>query len=258
MGPAELKLSTRQELKSTRRTSIAVGLGAALLGLLLAALPYDLERQLGLPLLFKLRGARPAPSDVVIVAMNQLSARRLRLKSRYDRWPRRYHATLVNRLRAAGAAMIAFDVVFGPNDQQDPEKDDKTLALAIRKAGNVIVSAAIEEETIESNVIDGQPTTLTTQGTTQSPPIKKIRRPISQIEDAAFAVAPFLLPPQFEGIDTYWTFARGPWDLPTLPAAALQTYALSSYEEFVRLGAEPWTPRPWPHCPRPMRPPCAP
>lgn len=237
MRPAELKSPTRQGVKSPRLTSITVGLGAALLGLLLAALPYDLERNLGLPLLFKLRGVRPAPSDVVIVAMNQLSARRLKLKSRYDRWPRRYHAMLVDRLRAAGAAVIALDVVFGPNDQQDPEKDDKTLALAIRKAGNVIVSAAIEEETIESNVIDGQPTTLTPQGTTQVPPIKKIRLPIPQIVDAAFAVAPFLIPPQSERIDTFWTFARGPWDLPTLPAAALQAYALSGYEELVRLGA---------------------
>jgi len=49
-------------------------------------------------------------------------------------WPRRVHADLINHL--AGAKAIVYDVLFSPGSP-----DDAALAAAIKKSGNVILSA---------------------------------------------------------------------------------------------------------------------
>ncbi|CAN5257829.1 adenylate/guanylate cyclase domain-containing protein [soil metagenome] len=54
-------------------------------------------------------------------------------------WPRRIHAEMIDQLVAAGAALIVFDVVFA-EASKDPD-DDKYLAEAIKRAGNVILVA---------------------------------------------------------------------------------------------------------------------
>lgn len=54
-------------------------------------------------------------------------------------WPRRDHAELIDQLVIAGAALIVFDVVFS-EPANDPD-DDKYLAEAIKRAGNVILVA---------------------------------------------------------------------------------------------------------------------
>jgi len=53
-------------------------------------------------------------------------------------WPRRLHGELVDRLSAAGAAVIVFDIVFSEPSNFD---DDRHLADAIRRAGNVVLAA---------------------------------------------------------------------------------------------------------------------
>lgn len=54
-------------------------------------------------------------------------------------WPRDMHARLVDRLAGAGAAVIAFDVMF-PEPSSSP-KEDEAFAKAISKAGNVVLAA---------------------------------------------------------------------------------------------------------------------
>jgi adenylate cyclase len=54
-------------------------------------------------------------------------------------WPRRTHAELIDQLVFAGATMIVFDVLFDM-PARDPE-DDKLLAEAIKRAGNVVMVA---------------------------------------------------------------------------------------------------------------------
>jgi adenylate cyclase len=83
------------------------------LGLGLAPLGHDLEENIGLELLFKLRGARQAPADVVIVSLDDVSATVLGLPNDPAKWPRSYHARLTEILARAGAAVIAFDIIFG-------------------------------------------------------------------------------------------------------------------------------------------------
>ena len=53
-------------------------------------------------------------------------------------WPRRLHADLVDRLAAAGAAVIVFDIVFA---EASTKEDDRRLTESIRRAGNVVLAA---------------------------------------------------------------------------------------------------------------------
>ncbi len=65
----------------------------------------------------------PAPSDVVIVAIDDASIAAL------GRWPwsRAVHAALLDRLRAGGARAVALDILFTEPDPNSPEGD---VALA--------------------------------------------------------------------------------------------------------------------------------
>jgi adenylate cyclase len=53
-------------------------------------------------------------------------------------WPRSLHAELIDKLAAAGAAVIVFDVVFSEPSRSE---DDKSFAEAIHRAGNVVLAA---------------------------------------------------------------------------------------------------------------------
>lgn len=53
-------------------------------------------------------------------------------------WPRQWHAQLIDRLREAGAAVVAFDVVFPePSDAEA----DQAMVTAIKRSGNVVLAA---------------------------------------------------------------------------------------------------------------------
>jgi adenylate cyclase len=53
-------------------------------------------------------------------------------------WPRRMHAELLEQLNRAGALVVAFDLVLA---EKSNDEDDRLLAQAIGKAGNVIMAA---------------------------------------------------------------------------------------------------------------------
>lgn len=117
------------------------GLGLLCAGLLvvLSLLPFGqfLENQT-LDLFYRLRPVAPPPADLLIVAIDEPSFQELR---RPWPWPRRLHADLVNRLKAAGARLIIFDVLFADAGKAE---DDKSLAKAFREAGNIILSMTFE------------------------------------------------------------------------------------------------------------------
>jgi len=122
-------------------------------GLLLAALPALLglmfvrwpvtagaERNYGLDLLFKVRGRLPAPEQVCVVALDDASY----LEYGFDPlvpWPRGLHGELVETLKAEGALVVAFDVVF--EKPADPEQDVR-FEIGLFDAGNVVLAAAVE------------------------------------------------------------------------------------------------------------------
>lgn len=78
--------------------------------------------------------SRPAPDDVVIVAIDDRSLAAI------GRWPwrRAVHATLIEKLTQAGAAAIGMDVIFSEPDVDDPG-GDRALAEAIQRNGSVVL-----------------------------------------------------------------------------------------------------------------------
>ncbi|MEO8202824.1 MAG: CHASE2 domain-containing protein [Betaproteobacteria bacterium] len=82
---------------------------------------------------------RPAPQDVVIVAIDQHSL------DQVGRWPwrRAVHATLLDRLTAAGVKAVAFDVLLTEPDRADPAGDE-ALARAIRNNGRTVLPVIME------------------------------------------------------------------------------------------------------------------
>lgn len=68
-------------------------------------------------------------------------------------WPRRLHARLIERLRDAGAAVVAFDVMF---DHPSNPDDDKALAQAIERAGNVVLAASRTKQETSQGTLWGR------------------------------------------------------------------------------------------------------
>jgi signal transduction histidine kinase len=82
---------------------------------------------------------RPAPADVVIVAIDDPSLAEI------GRWPwrRAVHATLLERLDAAGAGAVALDLILTEPDLRDPASD-AALAQAIRRSGRTVLPVLLE------------------------------------------------------------------------------------------------------------------
>ncbi len=93
--------------------------------------------------------ARPAaPADnIVLVAIDNESLRRMEpLVGRWP-WPRLIHATVIDFLAAAGAKVIGYDVVFAERDirkfmvgetEWTGDESDAALVESTKKAGNVV------------------------------------------------------------------------------------------------------------------------
>lgn len=101
-------------------------------------------------LLLAARGDR-AVSETVVVYLDDASHERLGQPQNVP-WDRALHARLIDRLTAAGAKAIVFDIVFSdPNP--DKAAADQLLIEAIRRSGRVVLAA--------DNVPDGPKTKRT-------------------------------------------------------------------------------------------------
>src|SRR5215470_14408718 len=76
------------------------------------AFAHSIEENADLELLFKSRGIRKAPPNVVVVSIDRESSDSLNVSDNPDRWPRSLHARLVETLARQGARAIIFDVYF--------------------------------------------------------------------------------------------------------------------------------------------------
>lgn len=204
------------------------GLLIGLAGILVSFVPlaHDLEEDIGLALLFKLRGARKAPSEVVVVSIDRESAERLRVSHNPNRWPRSLHAELVSNLAREGARVIVLDLYF---IEPRSDADDGSLAEALRKAGNVVLAEPLRTEEVRASDGGGSPLGHTI--------VKKLRT-IKPISDAPFATAPFVLPRIPVRINQYWAFQTSAGDLPTFPIVAFKLYGLTVYDRFYALLAK--------------------
>ena len=83
--------------------------------------------------------ARPAPAEVVILAVDEESLERV------GRWPwrRGIHATALDRLTQAGVRGVAFDVIFAEPDAADPA-GDAAFAAALRRSGRAVLPVLMD------------------------------------------------------------------------------------------------------------------
>src|SRR5687768_17503068 len=101
--------------------------------------PSAVLENTGLDLLFLLRGPRPAPPAVCVVAIDEDSYR-VRAVDPAGTWPRGLHGELVRVLAREGARAVAFDVLF--EGEGDPEQDI-AFENGLLEAGNVVLGSTV-------------------------------------------------------------------------------------------------------------------
>ncbi|MEA2290003.1 MAG: hypothetical protein QOD55_2000 [Solirubrobacteraceae bacterium] len=89
------------------------------------------------------------PDDVVVVGVDDVTFSDL---DRQWPFPRRMHARAIDRLRAAGARTIVYDVQF---TEPTNERDDLALYDAVRRAGNVVLATSETDARGRTNVLGG-------------------------------------------------------------------------------------------------------
>jgi len=126
--------------KSLALRGVLAGAVAALIacGLYFSGVFESLEYQL-YDRDFRMNGSATAPPEIVIVAVDEPSLRRLGSWP----WPRAFHAEAIRQIKANGAKVIGMDIGFYEPDRLDPVNDDE-LAAATRQAGNVVYPVVLE------------------------------------------------------------------------------------------------------------------
>jgi adenylate cyclase len=116
----------------------AVGLLAAGLGVLSWATPLARRVELSsVDARFDVRGKQKPPSDVVVVGLDAKSLAQLKAPVPI---PRRFHAEVIDRLRKAGAKVIAYDFQFtNPTDTDD----DGALLDSLARTPGVILGTTL-------------------------------------------------------------------------------------------------------------------
>jgi putative nucleotidyltransferase with HDIG domain len=149
-----------------------------------------------------LRHAEPPPPvapDVTVVALDPQS---LRAFPSWP-WPRRLYAQAIERLDAAGALAIAFDIDLSA--ARDPA-DDAALADAIARSGKVALAAFRQQTSLP----DGSELEVSSV-------------PIAALADPAAALGNVLMPVEPDGVMRFaprWSEVGGR-EMPTLAGAAL-------------------------------------
>jgi adenylate cyclase len=108
---------------------------------------------------YSIRGEQKVPSDVVLVPIDNATVQDFRNGKRgQPPFPRRYDAQVIDRLRRAGAKVIAIDLEF---TQETDLADDNALIEAIDRAHGKVVLAASEVQAPSGRTdVLGGPSTL--------------------------------------------------------------------------------------------------
>lgn len=202
------------------------GLLIGIVGVVLSVVPFSrsFEEDVGLDLLFQLRGVRLPPTDVVVIRIDHDSSAHFKVPDNPDEWPRSLHARLTDRLVQAGARVIIFDVHF--LEARSPEEDGY-FEKAITRAGNVVLADTLIAKEV--------PMGLMAEPRADANSIVKISKPFAPFKKAVAGTGPFMLPGIPFKVHQYWTFLRGAGDAPTLPVLALQLFSSPVYERLIDL-----------------------
>jgi len=136
------------------RNLLLLGVAALAIAIRLVGKAAHVMRQVDLASVdwrFDIRGAQPAPADVVVVAIEDKT-----LNGIDERWPfsRKYHAKVVQQLKKAGAAVIAYDVQITERNVNDP-RGDTDLIYAVRGARNVVMASTEVNEKGKTKIFGG-------------------------------------------------------------------------------------------------------
>jgi adenylate cyclase len=130
------------------RLALGIATGAVLAGLLLHAVgAFGRVESSTIDTRFAIRGDRPPDGRIVLV---KIDADTFAALGRRWPFPRSLHARVVDRLRAAGARAIAYDVQFS---EPTTVREDNALILSVRRAGNVVLAATEVDDGGTANVL---------------------------------------------------------------------------------------------------------
>jgi CHASE2 domain-containing sensor protein len=139
--------------RGRKRIALFVAAGAAATGLALVAWATNALRRTELDSVdvrFAVRGTQPAPPNVVVVGIDDVTFEELQLQWPF---PRRLHARAIDTLRRDGARTIVYDVQF--TEPSASLRDDNALIDAVTRAGNVVLGTTEVDARGHTNVFGG-------------------------------------------------------------------------------------------------------
>jgi adenylate cyclase len=141
--------------RSTRRRREVAILIVVLAAAGIAVLAYathlmrSLESQ-SLDARFSVRGTQEQPNDIVVVGIDDVTFSELGVQWPF---PRSLHGRVIDRLREAGAKVVAYDVQF--TEPTTPKQDNALIEAVIREPG-VILSTTEVTKTGKSRIFGGE------------------------------------------------------------------------------------------------------
>ncbi|MGH8250953.1 MAG: CHASE2 domain-containing protein [Steroidobacteraceae bacterium] len=229
-----------ERVMRARLLAIVSGSAVGVLCAVILAVPQvrALEQRAGLHWLFKLRGPVDPPDSVVLILLNQQAANSISLPRDAERfhhcedlqigvhppthvslpampsrWPRCLHTQLLGQLADAGASLVVFDVLFRerpplPSSSGDlNDWQDASMAVAASRV-RVLVAQKVELNDGHESLAELSPA----------------------IANAVLGSAPFpLVVEPDRRVDRFMAFKQEGLATPTLPAIALQAYAMAGY-----------------------------
>ncbi|WP_198291344.1 CHASE2 domain-containing protein [Methylosarcina fibrata] len=207
-------------------SGIMAASGIALIGLLFGLTPLgiQMEQNMGLRFLFRMRGPVAPPPDVAVVAIDDQTGAHLELSRLPRDWPRSSHGRLVDALVRAGASAIVFDFDFQTPKQP---KDDALFAKSIAAAGRVILT---------EKLIGKRQPLFDKEGKVKGALwVEQLVAPMPMLADAAKGAGTFPLPKVDVAVHEFWAFKNGVDYAPTTPAMGLQIRAREQYPGLIAL-----------------------
>jgi adenylate cyclase len=204
--------------------SLLIGIATGLCGAALVTTPVgtEFEKTVGLPWLFKVRGAIEPPPEVTVVAIDGSTGRTLDLPRLPRDWPRTVHAQLIERLVEHKASVIVFDMDFS---RVKSGYEDLVFAKAISNADRVVLFERLEGRRQPVERVDGAAGGWTW--------VEEKLSPAPSLAMAAKALGPFPLPKLGKTAVQFWVFKSSAGNAPTTAAIALQLHALRIYEQWL-------------------------
>lgn len=145
----------RRHAPHLHRLRWMVAVAVVAVGLL--ALATDAGRRVELQtvdLRFELRGDRPPPPGLLVVGIDDRSFNVLRDREEPYPFRRSLHAQVIDRLKAAGARVVAYDIQF--TERSDDGREDDALIQSVIDAGNVVLATTEVEGDGRHAVLGGE------------------------------------------------------------------------------------------------------